>query len=266
MRLIDRELLPGVHHVEDCMGVCFTLIVGARRALLVDVGYGFEDVAAFVRGITPLPVTLWLTHAHHDHALGARWFGAARLHPDELPEYATYAAEPWLGRVLADARENGVSVDEAAWRARPMPAPEAVPGETIDLGGLTARVLPCPGHTPGSVAVYLPERALLLTGDDWNPCTWLFFPEALPVAAYRANLRGLLALPFERVICPHRTALYPRRVLEAFAAGLTDEAIAAAPPSEVGAPFGVATRALALPEEQVLVFDGEKARGGERCP
>ena len=259
MGFTSHELLPGVYHIEDCMGVCFTLIVGISRALLVDAGYGFEDVAAFVRGLTQLPVTLWLSHAHHDHALGARWFDAVRLHPDERPLYEEYQSEHWTDHVLEGARENGICVDEAAWRARPMPAPEALPGEVIDLGGLSAHILPCPGHTPGSVVFWIPERKLLLTGDDWNPCTWLFFPEALPVVQYRENVKELLSLPFEHVLCPHRTTLYSRETLEAFLNGLTDEAIAAATTVDTGVPFGIHTREAALPEGQTLVFDADKA-------
>ncbi len=260
MDCIDRELLPGVHHIEDCMGVCFTLIVGCRRALLVDAGYGLADTASAVRSITGLPVTVWLTHGHHDHVLGARWFGDVRLHPDDLPVYETYSSGKWPARVLEDARLSGIAVDESAWRSRQMPAPTLLAGEDIDLGGITARVLPCPGHTPGSVVVYLPKRGLLLTGDDWNPCTWLFFPEALPVRSYREHVRGLLDLPFKHVICPHRAGLYPRRTLERFLDGLTDEAIAAAVPVDTGAPYGVQTCQAALPDGQTLVFDVKKAR------
>ena len=36
----------------------------------------------------------------------------------------------------------------------------------IDLGGLTAQIIEAPGHTPGSAVVYVPERKLLLSGDD----------------------------------------------------------------------------------------------------
>lgn len=260
MDFIDHEWLPGIHHIEDALGVCFTLIVGRERALLVDAGYGFRNVAAFVGGLTDLPVTLWLTHAHHDHILGARWFDTARLHPADAAFYPVYSAEPYMDRVLAQARAAGVSVDEAAWRGMPMPAIETRDGETLDLGGLTARVMGCPGHTPGSVVVWVPEHKLLLTGDNWNPCTWLFFEESLPIREYRANLRGLLALPFERLLCSHRAGLYPRSALQQFLDGLTDDAIAAAPPSEVGRDRGVATRTLKLPGDQEIVFDGEKAR------
>ena len=225
----------------------------------MDAGYGLTDTAAFVRSIADLPVTLWLTHGHHDHAAGARWFEEARLHPAEADIYRTYAGQPWIRRVLLHGRESGIPVDEAAFLAAKMPAPVLLPGETLDLGGLTARIIPCPGHTPGSVVVYVPERELLLTGDDWNPCTWLFFPEALPVRDYRSNMRELLALPFRHLICPHRDELYPRAMLEAFLDGLTDAAIETALPVDTGDPYGVRTREVSLPEGQVLVFDAGKA-------
>lgn len=258
MGFIDRECLAGVHHIEDALGVCFTLIVGCERALLVDAGYGVEDVAGFVRTITDLPVTLWLTHGHHDHALGAVRFDSARLCPEDAAVYAEYTGEKWRRRVLLTARTKGVAVDEAAFLAMPAPAPTLMAGQTLDLGGVTARVIPCPGHTPGSAAVLVPERKLLLTGDDWNPCTWLFFPEALGARAYRESLRALLALPFEWVLCPHRTRLYPRSTLDAFADALTDAALNAAPRCDTGDPYGVRTRQASLPGDQVLVFDEEK--------
>ena len=160
--------------------------------------------------------------------------------------------------MLLTARTKGVAVDPAAFLAAPAPVPTLAAGERLELGGVEARIIPCPGHTPGSVVVHIPEKKLLLTGDDWNICTWLFFPEALGIKAYRENLRGLLKLPFEHVLCPHRSQLYARSTLKAFADGLTDAAIAAAPSTDTGAPYGVHTREIPLPEEQVIVFDGEK--------
>ena len=72
------QVLPDVYHIQDCMGVCMTLLVGKDRALLVDTGYGLENVREMAASITALPVTVLLTHAHHDHALGARWLSAHR--------------------------------------------------------------------------------------------------------------------------------------------------------------------------------------------
>ena len=128
---------------------------------------------------------------------------------------------------------------------------------------MTVEVISCPGHTPGSAVFYVPERRLLLTGDDWNPCTWLFFPEALPVSSYKRNLIRLLERPFEHILCSHREILYPRSMLETFLAGLTENALRSAPETPEGALVGVRTKAASLPDGQVLVFDADKAEKGD---
>ena len=260
--------LSGVTHIADAMGVYMTLLEGTQRALLVDAGYGLEDVAAFVRTLTDKPVTLLLTHAHHDHALGARWFSGARLFAQDLPAWPVYTGERQRRAVAQQAAAKGLFVPED-FISRPLPPPAPLEAGEIDLGGLTAQVILCPGHTPGSAAVYVPQRQLLLTGDDWNPCTWLFFPEALPAQAYRENVRALLRLPFAHVLCSHRGELYPRAALEAFLRGLTEEALRSSRRVQMGREED--TREAAPAPGCQFVFDFGKyesaaRRGGEEHP
>ena len=241
------------------MGVCMTLLEGRDSALLVDTGYGLTDTAAHVRSLLPegKPLQVVLTHAHHDHALGALWFPSVWLLQEEAEDFREYGDEHWRRHVLEGARSHGVAVDEAAFLAAPMPA-WSTPPASVDLGGLTVELLPLPGHTPGSLVVWVPELALLLTGDDWNPCTWLFFPEALPVRQYLENARKLLALPFRQVVCSHSPTPYPREKLESFLTGLTDEELRAAEPSPEGAPYGINTHTAHPTPDQILVFDFDR--------
>lgn len=44
-----REMLGGVWQIEEAMGVCTTLLCGTERALLVDTGYGLNDLCARLR-------------------------------------------------------------------------------------------------------------------------------------------------------------------------------------------------------------------------
>lgn len=258
--------LPGVYHIGDALGVHMTLLAGEERALLVDAGYGLHDVAAFVRTLTDRPVDVLLTHAHYDHALGARWFPRAYLDAADVPLLARYTGDGVRRRVLAQAKVASVAPvagvlsasDEAGYLRAEMP-PVLPPPEAFPLGGMTARVVRCPGHTPGSVAVFVPERALLLPGDAWNPCTWAFFPEALPVRAYRAHARALLALPFARVLCPHSPHPHPREAMAAALDALTDEALRAAPRVFIAPYEGIDTARAALPGGCELVFDRAKA-------
>ena len=254
-----QEYFPGVWHIRDAMGVCMTLLAGDREAALIDAGYGLEPVKPLIASLTDKPCRLILTHGHHDHALGAMGLDRVWLHPDDLPVYRTYTARAQRQAVLASAAEKGVRTDAADYLTALMPEPEAETGEALELGGLTAEIMPCPGHTPGSLVVYVPEYRLLLTGDDWNPTTWLFFPEALSVADYLKNLRALLAdCPFEHALCPHRTALYGREAVEAFLSGLTPECLHRAAPSPEGQAKGVRTgRAVPAPGQE-LVFDLDK--------
>ena len=258
MAFQSLEVLPGVFHIQDKMGVCMTLLRGEKQALLIDTGYGLEDVAAYVRTLTDKPLSVMLTHGHHDHALGARWFDRVWLAKADFPVYETYTQEFWRKRVLGQARDKGFDVDEAGFLSAKMPAPKVLDEQSVDLGGLTARIILCPGHTPGSAVVYVPEKELLITGDDWNPCTWLFFPEALCAQDYRRNMRHLLTLPFGHVLCSHQFALFSRVQLDWFMEYLTDDCLKAAKPVEEGARVGVRTSMAQLPMDQVFVFDRDK--------
>ena len=249
------QVLPGIWQITDDMGVCMTLLVGSRRALLVDTGYGLSDVAAFVRTITPFPLTVILTHGHHDHVLGARWFEETWMFRHDQADFLTFTALAQRERVAQQAKAKGME-PPADFFTAPIPMPRELEEGEWDLGGLTARILHCPGHTPGSAVVYVPQRSLLLTADDWNPCTWLFFPAALGAEAYRANVRSLLALPFTHVLCSHQPKLYERKTLEAFLNGLTDECLLCARKVDMG--WNLDTREASPADGQIFVFDWNK--------
>lgn len=261
MPFTAHSYFDGIFHIEDAMGVCFTLIEGKSSALLLDAGYGLEDPNPYIRTLTDKPVTFWLSHGHHDHALGAMWFDRPHIAAEEKRTYEKYTAPERRRRVLGNAASKDIKPpDEAVYLTLPMPSPVLSDFGSIDLGGLTANILPVPGHTPGSVMIYITEYRLLLTGDDWNPCTWLFFPEALPIRQYRWNMGKLLEqIPFLYALCPHRTGLYKHDMIESFVDGITDDAIVSARPCETGKGMGIDTHEIPLPMDQIIVFDAAKA-------
>lgn len=252
------EVLPHVFHIKDCMGVCMTLLVGEQAALLVDTGYGVEDVHAYVRTLTKLPLTVVITHGHHDHALGARWFEQTLMFEDDQEDFTTYTGADMRRRVYRQALDKGLAVDEA-FLSDSIPMPMPLSEQTVDLGGMRVQIIHCPGHTPGSAVVYLPDLRLLLTADDWNPCTWLFFPAALGAKDYRTHVRRLQALPFTHVLCSHQPRLYERRMFDDFLNELTDDTLRAAMPVNIAPYEAIDTRQASLPHDQIIVFDWAKA-------
>jgi glyoxylase-like metal-dependent hydrolase (beta-lactamase superfamily II) len=103
--------------------------------------------------------------------------------------------------------------------------------------------------------LYLPAYKLLLSGDNWNPTTWLFFPEALPVRRYAENMRKLLALDFEHVLCSHSPALTQGARLRNYINGLTEQTFAKAVKTET--PYPEVYTLLCHPEPEThFVFRG----------
>lgn len=255
-----NPVCPGVTHIRDAMGVCMTLIEGEKAALLVDTGYGTEDVQAFISTLTDKPLTVLLTHNHHDHALGSRWFDKTVMFPQDMADWSFFTGVDKRRVVLSQAIGKGLPVSEKEFLTRECRMPYALHEGLLDLGGLTVQVIHCPGHTLGSCVVYIPQEKLLLTGDDWNPCTWVFFDAALPVREYRENVRKLKTLDFTRVLCSHQLECYPRAKFDAFVDGMTDAALDGAHPVTIGGNEHIDTRQADVAEGQILVFDWKKYR------
>lgn len=267
-----NEVLPGVRHITDAMGVSFTLIEGRESAVLFDTGYGLEDVRAFVATLTDKPVKVLLSHGHHDHILGARWFDIVYLCRDDTDEFRQRTGREQRTRVAGQAAEQGVPVPEDFLTAE-FRDPEEIrftdqagPFEytTEHLGGPDVEVIHVPGHTPGSIVLCVPSLSLLLTGDDWNPCTWMWFPSSDAADSWRDSMEKLLktvrtdfGTDVKKVICSHQQAAREGAELKAFLAYMTDERLVQAPAVDMGSPIDTHR---VVKDEWTLIFDRAKLR------
>jgi len=223
-----QETLPDVFHIKDPLDVHLTLLVGQRSALLLDTGYGTGELTAFLRTLTDLPIKVLLSHGHHNHALGAMHFKETWMFQEDLPVFAEYTGQRERLRVLASA--NLSPQPAQAYLSADIPVPKALSDEPVDLGGLSAVPLRVPGHTPGSLALLVPQRRLLLTGDSWNPQTWVFFPEAFPIRVYAQSFKNMVKHDFDVALAPHRSNLISAEALRCFSQGLTEDGFASAKP------------------------------------
>ncbi len=253
------EYFPHVYHIQDNMGVCMTCVAGESEALLFDTGYGLENVQSFIRSLTSLPLTVVLSHGHHDHALGARWFDRVQVAQEDIPVYATYTDHQHTMRVIGQAEGKGIRPCPA-YLDQKMPLPGKLEETLMDLGGIHISLLKAPGHTPGSLMAYIHEHRLLLTGDNWNPETWCFFPEAEPVTVLLDSLRKACgSFPLEYVLCPHDQKLHMRKELTDFLLDAHPAALLAADSDHHGDDFHVPTRLFTSTKGFRLVFDYKKA-------
>jgi len=136
----------------------------SREAIVVDPGDDIPRILALLAKHHLTVKQIIITHAHIDHIAGAHRLkqitGAPILYNEnDLP----------LVKIM-DV--------QAAWLGIPTPAVYS-PDDTLDDGkliaigvcpersrrGLTGSILHTPGHTEGSVCLYLPDNSLLLAGD-----------------------------------------------------------------------------------------------------
>lgn len=120
------------------------LVIGDSRAVLIDSGFGKENIREFASCLTDKPLDICaLTHGHPDHAGGIRYFERV------------LGEKKALDTVVASIIERGASVSETI-----------TDHSMIDLGGRILEVLVLEGHSPGSVAFLDRKEALLFTGDN----------------------------------------------------------------------------------------------------
>jgi len=168
----------------------------SREAIVIDPGDDIPRIMALVAKHRLTVKQIVVTHAHIDHIAGAQQLkaltGAPILYNQrDLPLVAIMDEQAgWVGLTTTpDVAE---------------PDGDLVDGQTVVVDGLAATVIHTPGHTPGSICLYLPEESLLIAGDT------LFAGSVgrtdLPGGDERMLLRSikgrLMVLPEETLVIP----------------------------------------------------------------
>ena len=134
------------------------------EAIVVDPGDEIERILAVVSRHKLTVKQIVVTHAHIDHIAGAAKLKEATGAPVyynqlDLPLVKMMDVQAsWLGMATPEVQPPDDTLEDGRVIAI---GGGAGPGQT----GLTGSILLTPGHTQGSVCLYLPEEQLLLAGD-----------------------------------------------------------------------------------------------------
>ena len=129
---------------------------GSREALVVDPGDDIDQVLEIVarHGLTVKAIVI--THAHIDHIGGAHKLKQAtgapvymNLNDTALQKMMAVQAN-WLGMRTPEAVEIDVPANE---------------GDKLAVGAAEFHVLHTPGHTQGSISLWIPSEVKLVAGD-----------------------------------------------------------------------------------------------------
>ncbi len=150
------------------------LLIGSKKALLIDAGWGYEDINPIIREITDKPVMLAVTHGDPDHSLGAMHFHDMWIHPldygkflrNDNPEEKRGMLEYRLKKL--PALKPYIDIDAycsttLSGKANPH---FLLDHEMIDLGDRHVECILTPGHSYGHLMFLEHETGRLFAGDQ----------------------------------------------------------------------------------------------------
>ncbi len=166
-----------------------------REAIVIDPGDDLTDIQTILDRHHLRVVAIIITHAHIDHIGGAEKLKASTGAPVYMNENDRFLSgnlamqAAWLG--IEEPKDPGIDV-------------AARDGDIVSLAQTSFHILHTPGHTPGSISLWIPSEKKVVAGDT------LFRDSIgrtdLPGGNYQQEIRSirdkLLVMPEESVVIP----------------------------------------------------------------
>jgi glyoxylase-like metal-dependent hydrolase (beta-lactamase superfamily II) len=128
----------------------------SHEAIVVDPGDNIDEILAVLRKHSLTVKAIVITHAHIDHIGGAAKLKAStgapvHMNENDAPLYDRLDVQAgWLGTETPERTEIDSNARE---------------GDSLTLGGAEFHILDTPGHTQGSISLWIPAENKLVAGD-----------------------------------------------------------------------------------------------------
>ncbi len=169
----------------------------SREAFVVDPAWNVDSLLDIAQQDEVRVTGALITHYHQDH-IGGSLFGheieglARFLERNPSPIHAHKLEAEGVAKIAGVPQSEMVSHDA---------------GDTLEIGGITVRLLHTPGHTPGSLCFLVEEAdhpSQLVSGDTLflGACGRVDLPGSDPEAMYHSLNVTLKNLPDETLLFP----------------------------------------------------------------
>lgn len=152
--MLNYSIVPVTNFYQNCsIWVC----TETQLAAIIDPGGDLNKIINEINILSCKPSKILLTHGHIDH------IGAAKLLSNK---FNIPIVGPHIGDLFWFEGVNGYAEILNMEPMSPfLPDQWLEDGMTIKLGDLTFDVLHCPGHTPGHLAFFEKNNAVISVGD-----------------------------------------------------------------------------------------------------
>lgn len=201
-----KRICDDLYVITETESVNCYLLIGKEKALLIDCGYGYEDIKPLLSSITDKPIIVALTHGDPDHGLGVMNFSDFYIHPldygkllqNDNPDVKEkmlihrFEKMPELKQVI-DYKKY---IFESSIRYS---TPHFIEdGQIINLGDKPIKIFHTPGHSYGHV-MYLDIKAgRLFTGDQLSKHNIWHFMSSDSQGPFNMTLKSLKKLYKEK--------------------------------------------------------------------
>lgn len=177
---------------------CSYLLIGSKKALLIDTGCGCGNLLETVRSLADRELIVVNSHGHLDH-VGANYYFPKVwiMREDEALMYQSSSREikdTDIRRYLTgmDADFDKKELERIIAAPQVKETAYLKDGMVFELGGRTIEVIQTPGHTAGSCCFLDKTRRQLYTADTiCDISILLFFSESKSVESYYRSIQRL---------------------------------------------------------------------------
>lgn len=218
VEFFSERVTNNIIRIVSPFQVCMYLIVGNKRGILLDTGFGIGSLKTYVDTLIDLPYDVVISHGHIDHAGGAGEFEQAFLNKCDwkLEKYHCTNERRLLDINYGEDGELRIASDEDFIPFRTKSYKPIDEGMNFDLGGVTVKPIAVPGHTMGSLVFLIPEDRVCITGDALGEHTLLQFSGCGSISRYRSSLIHLNQYKdeFDIVLRNHGSYISDKSILE----------------------------------------------------
>lgn len=206
------------------------LLLGDKKAVLIDTGLGIDNMKRMTDQLTNLPIDVITTHVHSDHIGSHGQYERLFVHEAEKD----WLVNGIVGLSLEQIRKNTArdisipvpdSFDPNTYKPfQGKPTGVLRDGDQFELGNREIIVYHTPGHSPGHIVIFDKDTGYLFTGDlfyDETPI-YAFYPTTNPVDLVN-SLEKITTIPnITMVYGSHNTLGLSPKILDEVKSAVND--------------------------------------------